>query len=400
MNFLKLKKSTFSSFKNISFILKSQKRYFNTSTSSSDYIVKIKYDELINNKSEKSQKQIFDAISSAYNKDSLGLMVIQNVPKILQMKKRLFDLNYELVNLPNESLKKLEKPEISYSLGWSYGKEKLGKLPDLLKASYYAKLDPLTTRKSNCENIWPQELPYMKEAFEDLGNSIREVGLIILKNIDKYIKENNPNYELNYCNIISDSCENTGRMLYYFPKNRINYAQENYNKENNTDFNFNTEDVNWCEWHNDHCSLTGLVSANYINEDGTEANNLNLTKTGLFVQNRKGEIVRITYGPDDLAFQLGESLQIHSGGLLHATPHAVKFMDDVKENIARNTFALFMEPNMDVKMNIPKGVNEESVYTPDIYKNIPKIQIRYNKDMNFGEFSQKTFDSYYKMNNK
>jgi isopenicillin N synthase-like dioxygenase len=394
---LKLKKYIFSNFNSIKCIQKYQKRNFVTTNSNG--IIKINYNDLINNKSEKSQKQIFDAISSAYNKDGLGLMVIQNVPKILQIKNRLFDLNYKLVNLPDESLKKLEKPEILYALGWSYGKEKLGKLPDLLKASFYAKLDPLTTRKQLWNNVWPQELPEMKEAYEELGNSIREVGLIILRNIDKYIKEKNPNYQLNYSNIISDSCENTGRMLYYFPKNRINYAIDKYNKENNTNYNFN-DDVNWCEWHNDHGSLTGLVSANYLNEDGSEAKDLKLTKTGLFVQNRKGEIVRITYGPDDLAFQLGESLQIHSGGLLHATPHAVKFMDDVKENIARTTFALFMEPNMDVKMNVPRGANEENINTPEIYKNIPKIQERYNKDMNFGEFTEKTFSSYYNMNNK
>ena len=80
------------------------------------------------------------------------------------------------------------------------------------------------------------------------------------------------------------------------------------------------DEANWCEWHNDHGSLTGLVSANYLNEDGSEAKDLKLTKTGLFVQNRKGDIVRCAYGPEDLAFHLGENLQIHSGGLLHVTP--------------------------------------------------------------------------------
>lgn len=196
----------------------------------SNSVVKINYKDLVNNTSEKSQSQIFEAISSAYNKDGLGLMLIQNVPKILQRKKRLLDLNYKLVNLPNESLKKVELPEKNYSIGWSYGKEQLGNLPDLLKASYYAKLDPLTSTKPIGNNVWPIELPEIKEAFEDLGNSIREVGLIILKNIDQYIKKNNPNYELNYPKIISDSSENTGRMLYYYPKNRINYAQEDYNR--------------------------------------------------------------------------------------------------------------------------------------------------------------------------
>ena len=87
--------------------------------------------------------------------------------------------------------------------------------------------------------------------------------------------------------------------------------------------------------------MTGLVSATYLKEDGTEAKDLKLSNTGLFVKNRRGEMVRCAWGPEDLAFQLGETLQIHSGGLLHATPHAVLFMDDI-EGIARTTFALFM----------------------------------------------------------
>ena len=83
----------------------------------SNSVVKINYKDLVNNTSEKSQSQIFKAISSAYNKDGLGLMLIQNVPKILQRKKRILDLNYKLVNLPNESLKKVELPEKNYSIG-------------------------------------------------------------------------------------------------------------------------------------------------------------------------------------------------------------------------------------------------------------------------------------------
>ena len=137
-----------------------------------------------------------------------------------------------------------------------------------------------------------------------------------------------------------------------------------------------------------------------MKEDGTEAKDLKLLNTGLFVKNRKGEMVRCAWGPDDLAFQIGETLQIHSGGLLHATPHAVLFMDDIKDTIARTTFALFMETNMDHLMNLPKGVSEESVLTCEIYENIPKLQYRYHKDMNFGEFNNKTFYMYYKMKNK
>jgi len=41
----------------------------------------------------------------------------------------------------------------------------LGNLPDLLKASYYAKFDPLTSTKPIGNNVWPIELPEIKEAF-------------------------------------------------------------------------------------------------------------------------------------------------------------------------------------------------------------------------------------------
>jgi len=47
-----------------------------------------------------------------------------------------------------------------------------------------------------------------------------------------------------------------------------------------------------------------------------------------------------------MAFQLGESTQIHTGGFLEATPHCVVRSEDLAgKKIARNTFALFMEPD-------------------------------------------------------
>lgn len=54
-------------------------------------------------------------------------------------------------------------------------------------------------------------------------------------------------------------------------------------------------------------------------------------------------MVRIGIPQDMLAFQLGESTQIHTGGYLEATPHCVIRSDEIAgKNIGRNTFALFM----------------------------------------------------------
>jgi len=368
--------------------------------SNQNSLVKIKYSDLIN--PQNSENFLFDAISNAYNKEGLGLMVIEKVPGILEKKKKLFELNHKLVNLSEAELKKVEKPEVNYSIGWSYGKEYLGSKPDMLKASYYAKLKPLNLPFNYKDtNIWPVMLPELNSSFNAVGDVIRDIGLIILKNIDLYIKKHYPSYELNYPKIISDSDENTGRMLYYFPKIRLekNNFINNTNNITNTS-EFESSENNWCEWHNDHGSLTGLVSAGYFNEDGSEANNLKLTKTGLYVQNRKGDIIRMAYGPEDLAFQLGETLQIHSGGLLHATPHAVKFMDDAPDNISRSTFALFMEPTKNFKLNLPKESQKENINTSPIYKYIPKLEERFTENMDFGQFCDKTNELYYKMNNK
>lgn len=63
-----------------------------------------------------------------------------------------------------------------------------------------------------------------------------------------------------------------------------------------------------------------------------------------------------------LAFQLGESTQIHSGGHLEATPHCVVRSEELAgKKISRNTFALFLEPDPLEVMQVPKGANPENV---------------------------------------
>lgn len=87
-------------------------------------------------------------------------------------------------------------------------------------------------------------------------------------------------------------------------------------------------DSDWCGWHTDHGSLTGLTSAIYTAPDGTVMPEGTGSKidpdTGLYIRDRSGHEHRVAIPPADIAFQLGESSQIHSGGLLIATPHYVR----------------------------------------------------------------------------
>lgn len=80
-----------------------------------------------------------------------------------------------------------------------------------------------------------------------------------------------------------------------------------------------------CGWHNDHGSLTGLTPALFLDEEGRPlAGGSPDADSGLYVLSRSGELVKADVPQDHLAFQIGETAQIHSGGVLQATPHAVK----------------------------------------------------------------------------
>jgi isopenicillin N synthase-like dioxygenase len=380
-----MKKLTFSKItsNNLSLINKNTKfnLLFNSSSTSSKYfsqqrVVKIPYEELIKG----NKNKLFQNIEDGYGKDGLGIIIIENVPGHLERREKLLKLIYEIVNLPESVLKSLERPEIAFSLGWSYGKEYLNDKPDLLKASYYARLLQVSSKNPEDINVWPKEIPELRQAFFECGNVIRDNGMILLEVIDSYIKEVFPKYNVNYKQVIQESKMNTGRMLYYYPT-KMGKGKD-------------MAENNWCEWHNDHGSLTGLCSAMYVDEKGREQN-LKLNKTGLYIQDRKGEVIRTTFGKQDIAYQVGETLQIHSGGILHATPHAVKVLDDTPEDIARITFAMFMEPNMDFKIIPPEGSKIENIITSDIY-HVPKLQDRFKDGMTFGEFCDATYKKFYK----
>ena len=124
------------------------------------------------------------------------------------------------------------------------------------------------------------------------------------RNLDRYLKSRIPDYKDGTLqNVLRNSRKMTGRLLHYFPV-----------KED-----VDMSDMKWCGWHNDHGTLTGLCSAMYIDEDDNEVDPTTIEddQSGLFAMNRNHEQIRIKIPRDSLAFQIGESAQIHSGGKLN-----------------------------------------------------------------------------------
>lgn len=124
------------------------------------------------------------------------------------------------------------------------------------------------------------------------------VGSLVAKQIDAYAHKVHPKYPKDKLyQVISKGSGHIGRLLHYFPFDK---------KENVED--------DWCGWHNDHGALTALTSAMYIDKTGKEIK-FKETKGGLFAKNRFSEVSKISIPPEMLAFQLGESAQIMTGGL-------------------------------------------------------------------------------------
>ena len=171
-----------------------------------------------------------------------------------------------------------------------------------------------------------------------MGQLIHSIGRMLAKLCDAYVLKHYPKYDSGKIgNVIEHSMCCKGRLLHYFPIG-TNTVDETTTEDNSFS--------SWCGWHNDHCSLTGLVPAMYIDSRGNEIDCPD-TSAGLYITSRKGKVVHVNIPTDCLAFQIGETAQIHTGGLLQATPHAVRGCnqnDDKCRGVSREAFAVFMEP--------------------------------------------------------
>merc|ERR1712165_172015 len=134
---------------------------------------------------------------------------------------------------------------------------------------------------------------------------------------------------------------------------------------NDTDFS------DWCGWHKDHGSLTGLVPAMYIDAQGNQVKCPD-PQSGLYIKSRVGRTVHVQLPKDSLAFQVGETAQIHTGGILQATPHAVRGCSGSdSQSISRQSFAVFMEPEYHGDMDIPKGKTIEDAQQKEAERYLP-----------------------------
>jgi len=359
-------------------------------------VVILEYKDLVD-----ESKDLSSALSAAYGSNGLGLLVVRGVPGYVEARAKLLPLARQFAQLPEEAKLRYEHPASHYNFGWSHGKETLAGKPDVAKGSYYANPmydspfdgQPELVEKfpSFCApNIWPTaDLPALEPAFKALGTLICETGFLLARHCDMHVQKINPAYPtLRLHNIISKSRTAKARLLHYFPMTTEQAAAGAGGVD---------VDGSWCGWHNDHGSLTGLCSAMYFNAEGQEVPNPD-PLSGLYIRSRTGQTVKAIIPQDCLAFQMGETEQIHSAGVLQATPHCVMAGGPASANISRETFAVFMEPEMFEPMSVPSSADAANITggtTAFLPKGVPSLASRWKAEQDFGTFTNATLAAYH-----
>ncbi|GAM38119.1 hypothetical protein TCE0_033r08607 [Talaromyces pinophilus] len=310
----------------------------------------------------------FEALTEAFGPSSLGIIVVKDLPSnFKELRAQVLSNSSYLASLPQDDLEKLESPQSKYLVGWSCGKETLrsGHF-DTLKGSYYincafyqnpelqnAPADEFPDfPQYTAPNIWPdaERLPTFRKSVEELISLIIDTAVLVARACDRYAAVNIEGYKAGYLeHVVKTSLTTKARLLHYFPTESTSTTAEEEEVK---------DDDDWCATHVDHGCLTGLTSAMFVDESINSPSKVSKTsplpelpsspdpKAGLYIRSRTGDIVKVNIPKDCLAFQTGEALELITQGKFRAVPHFVKGAATTSGKIARNTLAVFTQPNL------------------------------------------------------
>ena len=381
------------------------------------HLVVIDYEDVVKDPSD--SHSLASLLEEAFGVGSIGAIAIRNVPGFVQQKQAFLPMAHPLAHLPSSYLEdQLVDAASLYNNGWSHGKEKMGTSgkPDLAKGSFY--FNPLTDTPGTSQdrekyplsypcNVWPTEkLPDFEPAAKSLGSLLKDVTVLLSKHIDAYAASKVDNYPPN---CLYDSMKETekakGRLLYYFPLDTHGNVQDGDNDGDGDDTNDapppSTPPAvdSWIGWHNDSGFLTALAGDMYVDHaTGQALPECPDPRAGLYVVDRQKQVRRVAIPPDCLAIQIGECLQILTGGAVVATPHCVR--GAAVPGVARISFPCFIDTPPTYPLRMPEGRTRQQVLVNESDK-VPSLDKRWTHNgMTFGDFLTKTFGMYYEWTTK
>jgi isopenicillin N synthase-like dioxygenase len=336
----------------------------------------------------------FSTLLSAFGPDSLGILVVTDLPPAFPtLRHKVLSNSSRLAALPSPTLQSLTNPTAKYLVGWSHGVETLKPgIVDTAKGSYYLncafyrspELQGADSTKNpgfeeyTAPNIWPSEadIPGFRADAEALISLIIDTAVLVAKACDTFAQREVDGYEPGYLQrVVKQSTTSKARLLHYFPNGSqqppLPSASPTSTQEDSDDLSSENDD--WCATHLDHGCLTGLTSAMFLDDtdpnDLTELSTSPDPKAGLYIRSRANETFKVAIPRHALAFQTGEALELITQGRFKAVPHFVRGVansdsaanddDDVAAKtmrVARNTLAVFTQPDLDEVVDARTGL--------------------------------------------
>ena len=354
----------------------------------------------------------FSTLLKAFGPDSLGILVVTDLPPSFpSLRATVLSNSSRLAALPASKLESLTNPTAKYLVGWSHGVETLRPgVVDTAKGSYYINCAFYKSpellgadgdrfpgfEEYTAPNVWPQDddIPGFRAAVQDLITLIIDTGVLVARACDRFAESEIDTYTPGYLeNIVRTSTTTKARLLHYFPIDAATNGDAAESNGHGAETEMGAEedkemDDSWCATHLDHGCLTGLTSAMFLDEstattvsagDGTASSPLHELpsspdpSSGLYILSRAGEIHKVAIPRGSLAFQTGEALERITRGKFKAVPHFVKGVDPKNcapgMKIARNTLAVFTQPNLDELVDTETGLTFQEFARGVVKKN-------------------------------
>ena len=343
----------------------------------------------------------FDTLLEAFGPASLGILIVSALPPAFSgLRSKVLTNSSRLAALHPSKLESLTKESAKYLVGWSHGKETLRPgVVDVYKGSYYINCafykDPSLQGVRNgtekfpgfeeytAENIWPtdEDVQGFQDDAQSLISLIIDTAVLVARACDQFAAGAIEGYQKGYLEaMVKNSETSKARLLHYFPSHNsgqeknmngmaVNGPGTDATKSTNghtiSDQDSLPAEDDWCATHLDHGCLTGLTSAMFLDESSqTPLSELPVSpssSSGLYIRDRNNKTHKVSIPKNCLAFQTGEALELITHGKFKAVPHFVKGvnMDEVEDKsarIARNTLAVFTQPNLDEIVDTRSGL--------------------------------------------
>lgn len=214
-------------------------------------------------------------------------------------------------------------------------------------------------------NVWPPAtlLPTFEHTFRALCELIIDVAVLVARACDVYALAKVDGYAPGYLeHVVRTSVSTKARLLHYFPPPETSPSAKEAGEGGADDGD------DWCATHLDHGCLTGLTSAMFVDEAANppvlpapssdssavsspppplpELSSSPDPAAGLYIRSRTNAVTKVGIPRDCLGFQTGEALEVITKGKFKAVPHFVRGASSKGGKVARNTLAVFTQPNL------------------------------------------------------